>query len=229
MKRLLVALILIPFGLMAQVPEAGELFQIRTVTMAEMNAVSNPIEGSLIYNSNQKAIFYYDGNRWINTKKSSHSGTILIPQDPVNNLNNPNLTRPPLDIVVNDVPFKPSRIEFVAYANVDVLNLNDDNSTGQNNNGTKENSFGYMTGYAQLNADGTIAQQVISGGGSGNSINDISRYASSSFCVGIRYGNQNGDQVGLTTAELVSFDDNGFTIRSRRRDDALVVIYTAFQ
>ena len=229
MKRLLVVLFLISIRLTAQVPEAGELFQIRRVTMIEMNAVNNPIEGTLIYNSDQKAIFYFDGNRWINTKKISHSGTILIPQNPVGNLGDSNQTTTTFSFAVTDLGFKPSRIEFVAYANVDVLNLNDDNSTGQNNNATKENSFGYMTGYAQLNADGTIAQQVISGGGSGNSINDISRYASSSFCVGIRYGNQNGDQVGLTTAELVSFDNNGFTIQSRRRDDALLVIYTAFQ
>lgn len=49
-------------------------------------------------------------------------------------------------------------------------------------------------------------------GGHGNSINDISRYASNSNCIGVRYGNQNGDDLGKITAYLSSFNTNGFTL-----------------
>lgn len=100
--------------------------------------------------------------------------------------------------------------------------------TGNDNNTGIENSFGYMTGFAQ-NYNGTIAQQVICGGGSGNSINDISRYAANNRCVGVRYGNQNGVKLGLTTASITSFDDDGFTLNVNNNDDARVVIYTAYR
>lgn len=209
-------------------PEAGELFGLRSVSTTDMVAVANPFEGTVIYNTTEKAIFYYDGSRWINTKRTSSSGTILIEENQVNNLGNANQTVTAQIVQIMGLGFKPSRVEFVAYANIDAIGLNGDSSAAGNNDNSKENSFGYMTGYAQMTTSGVV-QQVISGGGNGNSINDISRFASNSLCVGIRYGNQNGDQVGLTTATFTSFDNDGFTITSSRRDDALLIIYTAYQ
>ncbi|MGB1038431.1 MAG: hypothetical protein ACPGYY_07260, partial [Bacteroidia bacterium] len=72
-------------------------------------------------------------------------------------------------------------------------------------------------------------QQVIYGGGSGNSINDISKYAAVDECIGLRYSNQNGDKLGLTTATIVSFDNNGFTINVTNSDDKVIVMYTAYR
>ncbi len=230
MKKLFYLILFIPFGLFAQTPEADELVLIQEVaTTADMEGITGVVQGSLIFNVEESAIYYYDGTQWINTRRTSFSGTFTISENQVANLANQNQTTTALDINVTVVPFRPSRVEFVAYANVDVVNLSDDNSTGNNNNNTKENTFGYMSGFAQLEADGSITQQVISGGGSANSINDITRFASNLACIGIRYANQNGDQRGLTTASFVEFTDNGFTIQSNRRDDALLVIYTAYQ
>lgn len=66
-------------------------------------------------------------------------------------------------------------------------------------------------------------------GGSGNSINDISRFSSSSHCIGIRYSNQNGNSLGITSASIVSFDNDGFTINVDRHADNLVVIFEAYK
>lgn len=135
------------------------------------------------------------------------------------------------NITVNTLPFQPSQITFVAHANVESFNLDTDNGVGNNNTGIA-NSFGTMNGFARNNG-GTITQQVIYVGGSGNSINDISRFASSSNCIGLRYSNQNGNDLGKITASLTSFNTNGFTINVSRTSNAstenLVVLYTAYK
>ncbi|WP_417799580.1 hypothetical protein [Tenacibaculum sp.] len=135
------------------------------------------------------------------------------------------------NITVNTLPFQPSQITFVAHANVESFNLDTDNGVGNNNTGIA-NSFGTMNGFARDNG-GTITQQVIYVGGSGNSINDISRFASSSNCIGLRYSNQNGNDLGKITASLTSFNTNGFTINVSRTNNAssenLVVLYTSYK
>ncbi len=131
------------------------------------------------------------------------------------------------DQVITGLPFEPSSITFVAHANVETLNLDSDNGVGDNNTGLA-NSYGTMNGFAR-NDSGTTTQQVIYVGGSGNSINDISRYASSSNCIGLRYGNQNGDALGRTLASLSSFDTTGFTINVSTKADNVVVLYTAYK
>ncbi|WP_281847786.1 hypothetical protein [Olleya namhaensis] len=128
---------------------------------------------------------------------------------------------------ITGLPFEPSSITFVAHANVETLNLDSDNGVGNNNTGLA-NSYGTMNGFAR-NDSGTTTQQVIYVGGSGNSINDISRYASSSNCIGLRYGNQNGDALGRTLASLSSFDTTGFTINVSTKADNVVVLYTAYK
>lgn len=125
---------------------------------------------------------------------------------------------------ITGLPFTPSQINFQADANINALDLDVDNCVGNNNN-TFVNSFGSMTGYVR----GTGTQQVIYIGGSGSSINDISRYASSTHCIGIRYSNNNGDKLGLTSASFVSYDADGFTINVDNRTDDLVVLFTAYK
>lgn len=126
---------------------------------------------------------------------------------------------------ITGLPFQPTSIKFSAHANVESYNINADNGVG-NNNGTYQNAFGSMQGYA-TNYGGSIHQQVIYVGGNGNSINDISRYASSSRAIGIRYSNQNGDNQGLTAAEITSFNTDGFTINVTDRRENIVVIFEA--
>lgn len=114
------------------------------------------------------------------------------------------------NVVVTGVPFQPSEVTFVAHANVESLNLDSDNGTGNNDRGI-DNSFGTMNGFVRDDS-GTITQQVIYVGGHGNSINDISRYASSSNCIGVRYGDQNGADLGKIIASFGAFTADGFTL-----------------
>ena len=139
---------------------------------------------------------------------------------------------------VTGLPFQPSQITFVAHANIESLNIDNDNGIGVangtpdsgNNNNTYQNAFGTMNGFARFNSsDSSITQQVIYIGGNANSINDISRYASSDYCIGIRYSNQNGDQQGYVKASLKSFDTDGFTLDVDERRENIVVLYTAYK
>ena len=83
MRIFLLFLLLIPFGLIAQTPEAGELFQIRTVTTAEMNAVLTPSTGTMVYNTDVKAIFSFDGSSW---RQNTVSSTIILNRGSANNI-----------------------------------------------------------------------------------------------------------------------------------------------
>jgi len=107
------------------------------------------------------------------------------------------------------------------------VKLTSDNDVGNNNN-TFENVFGSMSGYA-TNYSGAIAQQLIFNIGSGASINDISRYASSSHAIGISYCDKNGVSLGLTAASATSFNAIGFTINVTNHTENTVVIYEAYR
>lgn len=44
-------LLLLSIGAFAQAPTAGELIQIHSVTTAEMTAITSPVTGSVVYNT----------------------------------------------------------------------------------------------------------------------------------------------------------------------------------
>lgn len=113
-------------------------------------------------------------------------------------------------VTVSGIPFEPSQVTFVAHANVESLSISADNGVGDNARGIY-NSYGSMNGFVN-NSSGTLQQQVIYVGGHGNSINDISRYASSAHCIGIRYGDQNGRSLGRISGAFDAFTADGFTI-----------------
>ena len=65
MKKIVcILMILVVQVTLAQVPEAGQLVGIHSATLAEINAVVNPIEGSLVYNSDDKFLYQYNGANW---------------------------------------------------------------------------------------------------------------------------------------------------------------------
>lgn len=194
------------------------LINVQKASQSEIDAY-DPADleiGMLVYNTDENRIYEYTNNGFLEllTGQSVYVGSFIITAT-----GNQNIT---------GLPFKPSSITFAARANIETLNIDADNQVGNNNNGIP-NAFGSMNGFARENSDGSITQQVIYVGGSGNSINDISRYASSSRCIGIRYGNQNGDAVGRTIAELRAFNDDGFTLNVTNRSDDLVVLFTAYR
>ena len=178
--------------------------------------LTTPASGSVVYSLDTNQMYIYTGSGYetISSGPQVYVGSFQI--SATGNLD------------ITGLPFQPSSIIFTAYANIETTDINDDNDAipDADNDNTLANSFGSMKGYAR--DDGaTISEQVICNGGNGNSINDISRYASSSHCIGVRYGNQNGDQVGLTTATLSSFNADGFTINTDNFSDGLLVIFEA--
>ena len=187
-----------------------------TATAAEITAIATASQGSLAYASDENRLYLFDGTSWnVMVRQSApnvHSGFFIVSATG--------------NVTVSGIPFQPRNITFVAHANVEVQNLNSDNATRNNESGLP-NSFGTSNGFAR-DDNGSITQQNIYIGGSGNSINDISRFASSSHCVGIRYGNQNGDNLGETTVALTTFNSDGFTMNVDSFADGLIVLFTAY-
>nr|WP_299073227.1 hypothetical protein [uncultured Allomuricauda sp.] len=216
MKKVIVLVLFFSFiELNAQTPTAGDLVGIHNVTTTEMNSIANPIEGSMVFNTTTKSIHFYSDSAWVEIPNVANS---YVGAFQITGLGNQNII---------GLPFEPSSITFSAHANVESYNLNSDNAVGNNNTGIA-NSFGTMNGFAR-NDGNTIVEQVIYVGGSGNSINDISRYASNSHCIGLRYGNQNGNNLGVTSATVTRFNTDGFTINTDSFADGIVVIYQAFR
>ena len=128
---------------------------------------------------------------------------------------------------VTGIPFQPTSISFSAHANVENFNLDSDNGTRNNDSGIS-NAFGTMNGFVQDTGSG-LNQQVIYVGGSGNSINDISRFASDSHCIGLRYSNQNGDKLGLTRARVTQMNSDGFRLITDNYAEDVVILYQAYR
>ncbi len=186
------------FGVVAQI-DADALIAIPQATTTERNSISSVKEGALIYDTDLNRIFEYTNTGWLElltTRDTCYLGAFQISA--------------PGSITVSGMPFQPNQISFVAHANVESFNLDSDNGTGNNDRGI-DNSFGTMNGFAREDS-GSITQQVIYIGSNGNSINDISRFASNTNCIGVRYGNQNGQDLGKITASLTNFTTDGFTI-----------------
>jgi len=203
------------WGLCAQTPTAGDLVAIHNVTTLEMNSISNPVEGSMVYNTTTSSMHFYSNSAWVEVPNVANT---YVGAFQISGLGNQTIT---------GIPFEPSSITFSAHANVESFNLNTDNGVGNNNSGIA-NAYGSMNGFAR-NDGGSISEQVIYIGGSGNSINDISRYASNTHSIGLRYSNQNGNNLGITSATVTSFNTDGFTLNTDSFADGIVVIFQAFR
>lgn len=189
----------------------------------DITTVLNPnthelIESTLVYNSGTGGLtpagfYYWDGDSW--EVMADNTSDVYMGKIEINALGD-------IDI---PLPFTPTSISFVAHSNVDAYTLNADNGVGNNNNGIA-NAFGTMNGFAQNTASG-ILQQVIYVGGSGSSINDISRYASPLHCIGLRYSNNNGNSLGITSAKLKTMNVDGFTLDVDSHVDDVVILFTA--
>jgi len=181
----------------------------------ERNGITSPQNGLLIFNTDSNTLEINTGT----TASPVWKALSLTP----NHFLGKFIISGTGNITITGIPFKPSMVKFSAYANVESANINSDNGVGNNNNQIP-NAFGNMTGYAIENGV-SIDQQVIYNGGSGNSINDISRYASDSHSIGLRYSNQNGNNLGETTASVTSFTNDGFVINVDSHADDILVIF----
>ena len=50
--------------MLAQAPTAGDLVTIHSATLAEISTITSPYEGSLVYNSDDKTLYQYNGAAW---------------------------------------------------------------------------------------------------------------------------------------------------------------------
>lgn len=226
MKKLFFLIALI-HSLLSLSQTANSLMQLHKFTdEIAINAIISPNEGSVVYNEDDKKVYYFDGTNWIkiSTEQSVYTGFFVLEDS--------SGTSSSFTQTISGLPFQPSQVTFVAHANVESITLNSDNDTSNNNTGIS-NSFGTMNGFAIDDGGTTPVQQVIYVGGSGNSINDISRYASNSNCIGVRYGNQNGDNLGIISASLTTFTNDGFDLSVSRTNTStnenLVILYTAYK
>ncbi len=216
MKRSILIIVLFSiFQVNAQVPTAGDLVGVHNVTATEMTTIANPTEGSIVFNTTTRSMHFYSNSAWVEIPNVANT---YVGAFQITSLGNQ---------IINGIPFEPSSVIFSAYANVENFNLNSDNGVGNNNSGIA-NSYGSMNGFARNDGSG-ISEQVIFVGGSGNSINDISRYASNSHCIGLRYSNQNGNNLGITSATVTNFNTDGFTLNTDSFADGIVVIFQAFR
>ena len=136
---------------------------------------------------------------------------------------------------IRGIPFQPSQVTFVAHANVA---SKDSEGFSTPSNSTINNSFGTMNGFANAST-GSLVQQVIYVGGSGDSINSIGWFSSSTDCIGVRYGNRDGVNLGIIKGALQNFTTDGFDIDvtyavsgngdADFRAEKLVVLYTAYK
>lgn len=192
--------------------ESGLLLGLTNATTADINATTDAAKGSLVFNTDTNQVYVFDGTSWNQMgQKTTYTGTFRISGSGT--------------LSVSGIPFQPTSVSFVAYANVEDFNIDSDNGTRNNETGLP-NAYGSMKGFAR-DDNGSITEQVIFNGGSGNSINDISRYASDSHSIGVRYANQNGDKLGLTSATVTAFTSTGFTLNTDNYADGVVVIYEA--
>ncbi|WP_405395696.1 hypothetical protein [Maribacter sp. Asnod2-G09] len=194
--------------------ESGLLVGLTTGTTSDINATTDAAQGALVFNTDTNQVYVFDGTSWNQMgPKEMYTGTFRISGAGA--------------VSVAGIPFQPSSVSFVAYANIEDFDINADNETRNNETGLP-NAYGSMKGFAR-DDNGTITEQVIFNGGSGNSINDISRYASSSHSIGLRYANQNGDNLGVTSATVTSFNTDGFSLNTDSFADGIVVIFEAFK
>ncbi len=178
----------------------GTLETIRNNQVTTANtAPTNPLEGDVWFDTSgtTRVTKTYNGTQWISESVNVYTGFFIVTAAGV--------------VTVSSIPFQPSQVTFVAHANVETLVLNADNGVIDNARGIS-NSHGTMNGFARLNNDASITQQVIYIGAHGNSINDISRFASNVNCLGLRYGDQNGNNLGVITGAFTGFTADGFTI-----------------
>ncbi|WP_397299513.1 hypothetical protein [Nonlabens ulvanivorans] len=215
MNKVIVLIIIVLSSAFAKAQiDPNSLLGLPKYSTIEINSITGVELGALVYDSDLNRVLEYTDNGWEEILVSGSVESVGVVE--INAAG---------DYTISGLNFTPTSVTFHAYANVETTNLNSDNGTRDNETGIG-NSFGSMTGFAR-NDNGTIVQQVIYVGGSGNSINDISRFASSNHCIGVRYGNQNGISLGLLTARVTSFTPTGFVINVDNYIDGLVVIYEA--
>ncbi len=204
----------------------------------ETNAPNMPIEGDIWINPSTSTTKIYSGTDWFeiggggssSSALSVYTGSFTITRSSRNNFQLP----------ITGLPFVPSQITFVAHMNVPDLSQNNSNEN-PSNMASIWNAVGTMHGFVRKNGTSNKVQSVLFSGIHGYNPDDISLFSSNQHCIGLRYTNNQGINVGIIKGSLRSFDSNGnnfgFTIqveyvRGSNNDvfnQDLEVFYTAYK
>lgn len=122
------------------------------------------------------------------------------------------------------VDLHPEIVLFYAAPSVSGMNVNDDAGTGGS---TMLNYSGSSFGMATLQPGGSISNGCVHSGGSGNSINEVSRYSSNSYSIGVRYADMDGVALGYNEAYVSSVSDGSMEITADTHDNDLLVFFLA--
>jgi hypothetical protein len=128
---------------------------------------------------------------------------------------------------ISGIPFEPNQIQFRATYPVYAGNLEENTTLNSNDDG---NYAGFMYGYVRDDGAG-VTQQVSHTGGSGASINSIRYASSSSNCVLVSAGNNDGVEVSRIEASFSQWNSDGFDINvttfNSVENSGLLVFFTA--
>lgn len=243
MKKMILFTLLFLLTMLHAAPDGNYVFQLESATQAEIDANmgGTPQNGMMVYNTTDNKVYYYDGTAWINnpnpTVSTDVGNQIVLGTDGGAYLGSTVFTGSFVisangNKIIAGLPFKPSQITFVAQANIESINID----TGSVDADANIDVFtGSMNGFARKDSAST-AQQVMFTGHSGREtgspyVNHTSKYASDANCIAIRYGDEEGAKIGMLTASLTSFNNDGFTINVTRDNAAtsenLLVLFTA--
>ena len=103
------------------------------------NGGGAPVVSTLVYNNGTGGLspagfYFWNGSSWsqlIDNTPNVYVGKAIISSAGT--------------MTITGVPFQPKRVTFTAYANIETYNVN---ASGNTNNNGKDNSFGFMKGFA---------------------------------------------------------------------------------
>lgn len=108
---------------------------------------------------------------------------------------------------ISGLPFQPNQVQFHVTFPVYSANVEEAGPANQNSD---KNSSGHAFGYVR--DDGAITQQASASIGTGNSINAVRYSSSSSHCVFISPGDQNGNEMAQISISFSSWNSDGFDL-----------------
>lgn len=106
---------LLSFNAFSQAPTANDLVKIHSVTTLEMNAINLPMEGSLVFNTDENTTYEYNGANWNRFTTNEESKTVV--------LNGDGGSLPTQTNTFFDLPVDASNIQYINSTYFNVTNI----------------------------------------------------------------------------------------------------------
>lgn len=206
MKFILI-LIVIPFIVFAQ-PDNEQLLKIKSVSsVAQMNAISNPEEGCLVFVSATKVIYYYDNSSWKPLGNSWHiNGNTCSSGNFLGTTNN------------QDISFRSNNTERMAIKNDGKIGVNTNSPTGVFQVGESTQSAEDI-----INTSNISTSPVLAPGYANFYVDNLNTQGAAQLNQSIQYNGSASDPRIVTqyTIRTTSFyPPNGFIFQGRLNDNS---------